>query len=173
MAKLHIEIGRKLIAGPFSMLLICSASASSSAQAGSEFDACYMALRIAMDSRDPTAIRAMLTDDFRSVDISGKSEMADEMIGQLAAVPFDPSRPRKTTVISVAKNGPLSQVVQGYATRLKKIGSDGAIHELSINARSNDTWRQVAGKWLLAKTVTRAMSVTLDGAIIREIDLDK
>ncbi len=152
--------------------VIMASSSQALADDRTDFQQQYVALRAAMDTRESGKIKAILTSDFRSVDIQGNIETADSMITALAAVPVDPTRKRETVIDSVTITGSQSHVAQHYSTTLNRAGPDGLDHSIHIEARSNDVWMQIDGHWLLARIETREMAISRDGVEVRHINLD-
>src|SRR5579863_4076640 len=71
----------------------------------SVLEARYAAMKAAMATRDGKAISVLFAPDFVSVDVSGESENADQAIQQISALPKDPNKESKTTLLSVKQNG--------------------------------------------------------------------
>jgi hypothetical protein len=144
-----------------------------SAQSVGDFQLLYADLRKAMDSRQEEALDSLLTPDFQSVDIQGHVTGEKAMMAELRQTPLDPNRRRVTTVNSVQVQGGSALVVQSYSSSFQRKGPDGAMHQIDVDTRSNDTWIKPGDRWLLQTTRTRAMTVASDGAELTSIDLDK
>ena len=146
----------------------------------------YAALRVAMETHDGSAIKALLAKNFQSTDIRGTTASADEMIEDLnrwqergrgrggmpgaggppAAGPAQ--RPeRKTTLVSVTLKNDTALVKQKFDISGKRVGPDGAPHNFEMITLSDDTWKQVDGTWLLQSTLTSEMTILRDGVEVR------
>jgi hypothetical protein len=126
-----------------------------------------------MDSRQEAAISSLLTANFQSVDVQGHVTNEKAMIDELKQTPLDPNRQRVTTVNSAQVEGNSALVVQSYRSSFQTKGTDGAMHQIDLNTRSDDTWIKSGDRWLLQTTSTRAMTVVRDGSVLVNIDLDK
>ena len=123
----------------------------------------YAALKTAIDARDRQALAALLAPDFVSVDISGKSQAAEQMLTQLAALPKDPNRASETTLVSVKLDGDVATVSQRYHMTSAKVTSDGSRHPTELETLSTDTWVRSGDTWLLRKTATDELDYSVDG----------
>ncbi len=128
-------------------------------------EARYNAMKSAMAARNGGAIVAMLTPDFSSVDVSGRSESGPEMIEEVSHLPPDPNKVSATTLISVAEAQNTATVEQRYDMHTVRVAADGSAHNIELITLSTDTWVSNHGTWLLARTVTNEMTLYRDGQI--------
>jgi hypothetical protein len=61
----------------------------------------YAAMKAAMAAHDSAAIAAIFAPDFASVDVSGQSKGASQVIADVTALKPDPNRSSETTLISI------------------------------------------------------------------------
>lgn len=153
-----------------SLLLSCVATSGYSADSGetdrATFAELYGQFKIAMASRNPSAVAAMLAHGFQSEDASGKVQNSEEMLAGLATLPPDPNKKSKTTVVSVSVNGTSATVVQRYQMNTTKVAADGSVRPVELVAVSDDIWSQSGKSWKLLRTVTRQIDYTVDGQVI-------
>ncbi len=149
------------------MLFTAAAVAPAYADDMADFQARYVKLKEAMDSREDRDIKALLTKDFESTDIRGEVKDADEMITQLAMMPDMPGMSTEVKVISVTMNGTNANAVADRSVHMSRTGQDGATHAVEMAQQSNDVWVQTKGVWLLKSTETQAMTMKRDGVVMR------
>ncbi len=137
------------------------AAAESSLQ--SVLEGRYAAMKTAIDAKDRQALAAFLTPDFVSVDVSGKSQTAEEMLAQLVKSSRNPNRVSETTLLSVQLKGDVATVSQRFHMTSTKVTSDGSRHPVELTTLSTDTWVRSGGSWLLRKTVTEELDSSVDG----------
>jgi hypothetical protein len=126
----------------------------------------YAEMKLAMARKDEVAIRSLLTPDFLSVDVEGKSEDAALLVKQVLALTSDPSRQSQTTLISVAATGNLAVVEQRYDMKKTAIGADGSRKSVALTTVSSDTWSGENGVWRLARTATKQLDYSIDGITV-------
>jgi hypothetical protein len=126
----------------------------------------YDAMKTAMAARDGAAIQALLAPDFKSVDINGQTENADQMIVEVQALKPDPNKTSETTLKSVQVNGDKAVVEQLYEMNTRKTGADGQMHAIKLTTQSRDVWKKSADNWLMLSTQTEQMDYTVDGKVI-------
>ena len=61
----------------------------------------YADLKAAIAARDAAALSAIFAPDFVSVDVTGRSKVASQVIADLNAVKADPNKTSETTLISI------------------------------------------------------------------------
>jgi len=129
----------------------------------------YAAMKSAMADRDAKAISSLLTVDFISIDVSGNSGSAAQMITEANALPEDQSRISNTEILSVEREGEVegegevAVVQQRYDMKTTKSGPDDSKPNIELIAISTDTWINPNGVWLLQKTVTNQTDLLVDG----------
>jgi ketosteroid isomerase-like protein len=123
----------------------------------------YAAMKAAMAARDRQAIAALLAPDFVSVDLSGRSESAEQMLPKLAGMPDDPNKVSETTLLSVKLDGDVATVSQRYHMTTTKVDEKGVRHPVEIVTVSTDTWVRSGDTWRLQRTVTDQIDYTVDG----------
>ncbi len=155
------------------VFLFCSFSIFSAGAAGTEdrelrtlLEGRYAALKVAMAARNENEIVSLLSPDFVSEDLSGKVSTASQMIQQVKALPQDPNKVSKTTLLSIRPEGGVAVVEQRYDMKTKKISADGAKRDAGMTTLSTDTWIMVNGTWLLQRTVTNQLDFSLDGQAV-------
>ena len=147
-----------------------TARAQPADQAGSAvFSQQYLNMRVAMDSRDPNQIKALLTPDFVSTDVAGKTQDGAAMIAELIAAPIPSTRERKTVIDSVASHGDLADVGQHYEASWTKTGPDGAQRRYHLLAHSHDQWQRRDHVWRLRVTTTDSMHVEIDYRVVDRV----
>jgi hypothetical protein len=119
-----------------------------------------------MAERNPKAIAALLAPDFISIDSSGQSENASEMIQELDGLPKDPSKVSTTTLLSVKVAGNSAVVDQRYEMKTVKTSADGSKDSIRLVTLSTDTWVNANGVWLLQKTVTNQLDYFKNGQLV-------
>ena len=152
----------KLIAAAFAIVAAQAVAAAPADDQRASFEARYLSLRTAMDSRDPQAIAALLTPDFTSVDVDGASSDLPAMLAELKLLP----RPtagvvRKTTVLAVRPTGDGADVDQQYE---RTDPSGGTIPRLVT--RSTDHWVGSGDHWRLQRTATTDVAIYRDGVLL-------
>jgi ketosteroid isomerase-like protein len=126
----------------------------------------YAAMKSAMAAKDEAAIRALLTNDFVSVDVNGNSQGADAMIKDVLALPPDPSRHSETTIESIRASGNTAVVEQRYHMTKETAAADGTKKAADLKTLSTDTWVDNQGVWRIAKTVTKQIDYVVDGITV-------
>ncbi len=137
------------------------------ADAQGDIEARAAGLKVAMDERDDKAIKKFLTKDFQSVDISGETSDADDMITRLAMIPVDPAMKSDSKIVSVTVEGPSAKVVQTRGMKMQRAGRDGVMHQGEFVTSSNDTWVQQGTTWLLKSTEVQEVTMKRDGVVMR------
>jgi ketosteroid isomerase-like protein len=148
-----------------SIMIVGSASAAE-ADLRLQLEAQYAAMTAAKAAHDANAISTLLTPDFISVDSSNQSEDAARMIQEVVALPLDSNKNSHTTLISITNAGDIAVVEQRHVVTTKKIGSDGKIHDVKMDALSTDTWVNSDGTWRLKRSVTNRMDYAIDGQVV-------
>lgn len=128
-------------------------------------EARYADLKEAMAARDGTALGAILAPDFVSVEVTGESQTAAEMIDSLAELKPDPKKISTTSVLSVSETADGVVAEQRYDMKTEKTGPDGAPYQFEMIALSTDLWVKPGDQWLLQKTVTNDITVLKDGQV--------
>ena len=126
----------------------------------------YAALKAAMAARDEGGIASLLAPGFVSEDVSGEPIAASQMIQQVMALPLDPNKTSKTTILSVEADGNIAVAGQRYEMKTKKVGADGVTKDAGLISLSTDTWVVASGAWLLQRTVTNQIDYSLDGQAV-------
>jgi ketosteroid isomerase-like protein len=164
--RIYARLLAVLLAAAAPMPVLAQAPTGSDEQLIEAFQQRYAAMNSAMASRDPKAIAALLTPDFTSVDVSGATHTADQMIQQVAALPQDSNKKSDTTVLSVALGQSKATVVQRYHMTTTKVAPDSTQHAIELVTTSTDTWLQANNAWLLQRTVTDQVDYSIDGKLI-------
>jgi hypothetical protein len=123
----------------------------------------YAELKTAMAERDSKTLSALLTPDFVSEDISGKTTSAEEMLKELAALPKDTGKVTETTLVSIKPQGDLAIVEQRYHMTTTKTLPDGNKQAIDLMTLSTDTWAHAGDKWLMKRTITNQIDYSVDG----------
>lgn len=131
-----------------------------------ELQSRYGAVKQAMSAHDAPAIRALLAPDFASIDVTGESKTAEQMISQVDSLPRDANKTSETTLLSVLPTADKVTVAQKYDMKAVRDGADGAAHQIELIAFSTDTWVRSGDVWLLQRTVTNEMSLLKDGKLV-------
>jgi hypothetical protein len=96
---------RRIIAASVAFFIvsipICSAAWSADATLKTALESRYAAMKKAMAAHDGPAIAAILAPDFMSVDVTGQSETAAQMIAEVNGLKPDPNKSSATTLISI------------------------------------------------------------------------
>jgi hypothetical protein len=124
----------------------------------------YAAMKTAMAERNSKAIAALLAPDFISIDSSGQSENASEMIQEVDGLPKDPSKVSTTTLLSIKVAGNSAVADQRY--EMRTIKADGSKDSVRLITLSTDTWVNSNGVWLLRKTVTNQLDYYKNGQLV-------
>jgi hypothetical protein len=123
----------------------------------------YAALKSAMADRNATAISSLLASDFLSVDVSGHSENAAQMIQGVMALANDPLKVSNTTLLSIKAGDNAAIVNQRYDMTTTKTGQDGSKRKIELIAVSTDTWININGVWLMQNTQTEQIDYSVNG----------
>ena len=129
-------------------------------------EARYAEIKSAMADRDADKMRVILASDFTSIDASGHSENADQMLQELSAVPKDNSKVSKTTLGDIKPDGNTAVVDQHYDMTTTKTGADGKKNDIHLIADSTDIWVKVNGVWLYQKTTTKQIDLYKNGQLV-------
>lgn len=132
-----------------------------------DIEARYAGLKVAMDERDDKAIKKFLTKDFQSVDITGESSDADDMITRLAMIPVSPDMKTSSTVETVTVEGTTAKAIATRSMQMQRQGRDGQTHQGEMIQSSNDTWVQQGTTWLLKSTEVQQVTMKRDGVVMR------
>jgi hypothetical protein len=147
----------------FTVLCLCGFAAN---DLKSVLQARYAEMKAAMAAHNDAAVAAILAPGFISIDTSGQSEGASQMISEVDRLQPDPNKTSTTTLESVTQHGDTAMVEQRYDMRTTKTGPDGVHHKVELITRSTDTWVKPKATWLLQKTVTNELSYYVDGAVV-------
>jgi ketosteroid isomerase-like protein len=131
-----------------------------------ELEARYADLKAAMAAHDSAAVAAIFAPDFKSVDVTGKSSGAGELIASVNSAKSDPNRTSETTLLSVEPAGMGLTVEQQYDMKTVKTDNGGARYNVELVTLSTDTWIKADGQWLLLQTVTKDMQLFKDGQMV-------
>ncbi len=113
----------------------------------------YAAMRAAIESGDRESMAALLAPHFTSVDVMGKESTGDQMIDSVLRLHIDYSkRIATTTLAAIEESSGVARVLQHYA--MTATADAGPAIPSKLQTLSSDTWVDVAGNWLLAKTQT-------------------
>ena len=123
-------------------------------------------MKTAMAGRDSKAIAALLAPGFVSIDSSGQSETASQMIQEVEGLPKDPLKVSTTTLLSIKVAGSSAVVDQRYDMKTVKTAADGTKANIQLVALSTDTWVNINGAWLLQKTVTNRLDYYKNGQLV-------
>jgi hypothetical protein len=123
-------------------------------------------MKTAMAERNSKAIAALLAPDFMSIDSSGQSENASEMIQEVDGLQKDPSKVSTTTLLSIKVAGDSAVVDQRYEMRTIKTAADGTKANIQLITLSTDTWVNINGVWLLQKTATNRLDYYKNGLLV-------
>ena len=130
------------------------------------FQARYAAMKTAMAERDSKAMAALLAPGFVSIDSSGKSESASQMIQEVDGLPKDPLKVSTTTLLSIKVAGNSAVVDQRYDMKTVKTAADSSKVYIQLITVSTDTWVNVNGVWLLQKTETNQLDYYKNGQLL-------
>jgi Regulator of ribonuclease activity B/Domain of unknown function (DUF4440) len=115
-------------------------------------------MRAAMAAGDREAMAAIMADGFVSTDISGRTTFSGAMIEGVTRLQIDRSkRTVATTLAEITSTPGQATVLQHYA--MTSAPDAPRTMPRMLQTLSIDTWRQVDGMWLLARTQTREMEV--------------
>ncbi len=127
----------------------------------------YAAMKTAMASRNAEAIRALLAPGFVSVDVTGDSETAGQMVKEITALPPDPNKKSETTLTSVIQSGDIATVVQKYHMSTTRTPANStAPQAIDLLTTSTDTWRLIRGVWLIERTETNDFQYMINGTVV-------
>jgi ketosteroid isomerase-like protein len=127
----------------------------------------YSDMKAAMDARDAKTIASMLAPGFVSENVEGKTETADAMIREVAALPHDPKRLSDTMIEAAFVSGDTATVTQRYHMTTTKVAPDGATPKsIELSTASTDTWISSGNTWLLKQTVTMRLDYSIDGHVV-------
>jgi hypothetical protein len=91
-------------------------------------EARYADMKAAMAAHDSAAIAATIAPDFASVDVSGQSKGASQVIADVTALKPDPNRSSETTLISITPAADAVTVQQQYHMKTIVTAADGVQH---------------------------------------------
>jgi hypothetical protein len=128
----------------------------------------YLDMKSAVDAHDGAAMAAILAPDFASVDISGRSQTASQMIAEVNAMKPDPNRSSETTLISITPGAKAVTVEQQYDMKTIALRPNGTQHKFEMVALSTDSWVKPADVWLIERTVTTEVSYFTDGRLFEQ-----
>jgi hypothetical protein len=126
----------------------------------------YADLKAAIAARDAAALSAIFAPDFASVDVSGRSKVASQVIADLNAVKPDPNKTSETTLITITPGASAVTVEQRYDMKSVRTAADGTQHNIGLVALSTDSWIKPADVWLIQRTVTNELSFFNDGQLV-------
>jgi hypothetical protein len=151
------------------VLLFASALAAQTndAQLRPLLESRYAAMKTAMASRNEAAIRDLLAPGFVSVDVSGNSETADQMVKEAIDLPQGLNKKSETTLTSVTRDGDFATVVQQYHMTTTRTPANAAAPEaIDLLTTSTDTWRLINGAWRIERTETNDLQYTINGTVV-------
>lgn len=125
----------------------------------------YAAIKIAMAARDDKAVAATLAPNFTSVDVSGQSENAAEMLQEIDALAKDPNKRSVTTVLSIKVDANVATVKQRYDMKTVKTAAGGTKRSVEFVTLSTDKWVNANGTRLLQETVTDQLDYYINGQL--------
>jgi hypothetical protein len=131
-----------------------------------KFESRYAAMKTAMGNKDAAALRSMLGPGFMSVDATGKTEDAAHMLKEVLALPADPSRQSRTTILSITGDDHVAVVKQRYEMTKTAIAPDGSEKSVALSTLSTDKWVNQNGSWRIVRTVTNQLDYTVDGVTV-------
>ncbi|HEV2642101.1 MAG TPA: nuclear transport factor 2 family protein [Candidatus Elarobacter sp.] len=121
----------------------------------------YLAMRHAMAAGDRDAILALLTGDFVSEDLDGRTRTGLGMADAVAALDIDRSqRTAVTTLTFIAVEGDEAVVRQRY--QMTTTERNPYLPE-ALWTQSCDRWRRVGDTWLLARSTTEKREIVKNG----------
>ena len=126
----------------------------------------YADLKPAMAARDAAALTAIFAPDFLSVDVSGQSKAASQVIADLNAMKPDPNKTSETTLTTLTSGADAVTVEQRYDMKTVRTAADGTQHNMELVALSTDSWIKPADVWLIRRTVTNELSFFSDGQLV-------
>ena len=148
------------------LILIGAASVAAEENLKAALQIRYNAMKVAMAAHDDSAIKALLAPDFKSIDVSGESKTASQMIAVVKDLKTDPNKISVTTLASVSVVGSIATVEQQYDMKTLQIGIDGVAHPFKLVALSTDTWVKLGDAWLWQQTVTNEMTLFTDDKLL-------
>ena len=126
----------------------------------------YGAMKAAMSARDDKLVSSLLMPDFVSIDVTGQSMGANQMIQETDALPKDPNKTSTTTILSIKRAENDAIVSQRYDMKTVKIAADGSKHDVELITISTDTWVKSNGSWLLQRTETNQLDYYANGQLV-------
>jgi ketosteroid isomerase-like protein len=126
----------------------------------------YADMKAAIAARDSAAIASILAPDFASVNVSGQSKGASQVIADVNAMKPDPNRSSETTLISITPTANTVTIGQRYHMKTVVTVADGTQHTVELVTVSTDNWVKPADLWLLQRTVTNELSLFRDGQLV-------
>jgi hypothetical protein len=121
-------------------------------------DSRYLEMRAAMASGNAAAIAQLLTSDFTSIDVRGKTIGAEAMISMVLSLNVDRSkRSVQTVIVDVVDGGDEASVQQQY-TMISAKDAPWSMPR-SLFTFSHDKWKKVRGEWLLSRTETQEIEI--------------
>ena len=109
---------------------------------------------------------SVLTPDFASIDVSGRSEAGPQMIADVNGLKPDPNKISTTTLLSVSPVASTVTVEQRYDMKTTKTAEDGVAHNVELVTLSTDTWVRSSNVWQIERTVTHELSYFIDGRLV-------
>ncbi len=157
--------------GLFLVLSVACVSAGSIAGSADDslraaLQARYADMKAAMAAHDAAALAAILAPDFVSVDVSGQSKGASQVIADVNALKPDPNKTSETILISITPGANAVTVEQRYDMKTVRTAADGTQHPMELVALSTDSWVKPAETWLMQRTVTNELSFFSDGQLV-------
>jgi hypothetical protein len=127
------------------------------------FQTYYARVKLAMLTHDDKAMQALLAPGFISIDVSGQTEGAAQMIGEVDSLPKDLKKVSTTTLLSLKASGNTAIVTQRYDMKTVKLAADGSNEDVELVTLSTDTWVTASGTWALQKTETDQLDYYVNG----------
>ncbi len=129
------------------------------------FEGRYASMKSAMADRDGKAVSLLLAPDFTSIDVSGQSTNATQMIQELNTLPKDPLKISNTKLLSIKVSDKIALIDQRYEMKSKKIGPDSSKRDIELVTVSTDTWINSNGVWLVQRTMTNQVDYFVNGQL--------
>jgi hypothetical protein len=170
------KILKKILWMVMAALLISSSAVviAGESQMREVFAGRYAAMKSAMAHRDPKAIASLLTPDFVSEDVAGKTKTGEQMINEVCILPKDPNKTSTTTVLSAEVIGEIATVTQQYhMTTTRMMSNTTVMQAVELDTASTDTWVKSEGVWLLRRTETNQIDYKIDGTIVAHKERQK
>lgn len=131
-----------------------------------DFDGRYAELSAAMLDKDSTKLGQLLTPEFETTDLNGKTSGRSEVLARLANMQAEDSFKPSIKVLSVKLAGNSAAVESQMSADITQADQSGAQITLNVAVVADDTWIKHADTWLLQKTVQKGLIVSRDGEVV-------